>query len=81
MSKPNSALCHTLHRLAVYNFRFHPQILCTYTTNIFHSHKKQKIGLKWASQLITQIWKLICWQWLHRSKLKNAGESLDYNIK
>ena len=39
------------------------------------------MGLKWASQLITQIWKLIFGHWLHRSKLNLVGEALDGNTK
>ena len=39
------------------------------------------MGLKWASQLITQIWELIYRQWLHRSKLNNKGEALDDHTK
>ena len=52
-----------------------------YTTNVIHSHRKQKTGLKWASQLITQIWKLIYGQWLHHSKIRHAGEALDDNAR
>ena len=36
---------------------------------------------KWASQLITQIWRLIYRKWLHRIKVKNAGEVLDDHAK
>ena len=39
------------------------------------------MGLKWASQIFTQIWKLIYAQWLHRSKLKHTIEALDDNTK
>ena len=39
------------------------------------------MGLKWDSQLITQIWKLIHGQWFHCSKLKQAGEALGDNNK
>ena len=39
------------------------------------------MALKWASQLTTQIWKLIYGQWLHLSKLKHTGEALDDNTK
>ena len=52
-----------------------------YTTHMFHSNRKQKMGLKWASQLITQIWKLIYFQCLRRSKLKQSGEALNDNTK
>ena len=55
MSKSNSTIRHTLHRLEVYNFRYHSYIPRTYTTNVFHSHQKQKTGPKWSIQLITQI--------------------------
>ena len=41
----------------------------TYLTHI----RSQKTGLKWASQLIIQILRLVYRQWLHRSKLKHAG--------
>ena len=44
MSEPNSTLRVPLHRLVVYNFRYHYHIHCTYTTNVFHSHRKQKKG-------------------------------------
>ena len=40
---------------------------------------KQKTGLKRASQLITQIKKIIYNQWLYRSKLNHAGETPDNN--
>ena len=36
---------------------------------------------KWSSQLITQIWKLVYEQWLHRSKLNHTVESLDDHAK
>ena len=39
------------------------------------------MGLKLASQLITQIWKLIYRQWLHHSKLNHTGEALDNHTK
>ena len=39
------------------------------------------MGLKWASQLITQIWRLIYGQWTHHSKIKYAGEALDDHAK
>ena len=41
----------------------------------------KKTGLKWAIQLITQIWKLIYGQWIHHIKLKHTGEALDDNTK
>ena len=46
-----------------------------YTTNVIHSHRKQKTGLKWASQLITQIWRFAYGKWTQCSKLKHSGES------
>ena len=39
------------------------------------------MALKWAIQLITQIWKLINDKWIHCSKLKDAVESLDDHTK
>ena len=39
------------------------------------------MGLKWASQLITQIWKLIYSQWIRHSKLKHTGGALGDNTK
>ena len=39
------------------------------------------MGLKWDSQLITKIWKLIYGQWIHCSKLKQPGEALNDNTK
>ena len=76
MSEPNPTFRHPSHRLVVYNFRYHSHIPRTYTTNVFHSHRKGKTGLKWAGQLITQICRLIYVQWIHRSKLNHAGEAL-----
>ena len=67
ISKYNSLLRDTSHRLAVYKFRFDSYIPRTYTTNVFHSYWKQKTGPKWSSQIITQILKLIYGQWIHRS--------------
>ena len=81
MSKPSPTFRHPLYQLVVYNFRYHSYIPCTYTTKIFHSRRKQKMVLKWASQLITQIWRLVYEQWLHSSKLKHARESLDGHAK
>ena len=52
-----------------------------YTTNVFYSHRKQKTGLKWAIQLITQIWKIVYFQWPHFSKLRHAGGALDDHTK
>ena len=51
----------------------HPR---TCTTHVFHSHWKQKTGLRWAIQLITQIYKFIYGQWIHHSKLKHTWEAL-----
>ena len=34
-----------------------------------------------AVQLITQIWKLIYGQWVHRSRLKHAGKALEEHTK
>ena len=81
MSKYNSTLRHPLHSLTVYYFSFQSYISCTYTINLFHFHRKQKMGLKWASQLITEIWKVIYVKWLHRSKLKHAREVMDNHTK
>ena len=81
MSEPNPTFRHPSHRLVVYNFRYHSHIPRTYTTNVFHSHQKQKTGLKWASKIITQIWRLIYGKWLHHSKLKDEGEALDNHAK
>ena len=39
------------------------------------------MGLKLASQLIKQIWKLIYKQCLHQSQIKHAREALDDNTK
>ena len=39
------------------------------------------MGLKWASKLITQVWRLIYGQWIHHSKFRHAGEALDYHAK
>ena len=76
MSEYNPTIIHSSHRLAIYNFRYHSYIPRMYTTNLFHSHWKQKTGLKWASQLITQIWKLVYGKWLHRNKINHTGEAL-----
>ena len=81
MSKHYPIFRHPSHQMVVYNFRYHSHIPHTYTTNVFYSHRKQKNGLKLASQLITQIWRLIYGQWLHSSKLKHAGEALDNHAK
>ena len=45
----------------------------TYFTHI----GSKKLGLKWASQLITKIWRLVYGQWLHHSKIKHTGEAFD----
>ena len=42
MSKYKSTLKHPSHWLSVYIFRLHSYILHTYTTDVFHSHRKQK---------------------------------------
>ena len=81
MYKYNSKLRHPSHPLAVYNFRFHSYIPRMYTTNVFQSHRNKKMGLKWVSQLIPKIWKLIYIQWLHRSKFKYAGGALENHTK
>ena len=49
----------------------------TYLTHIII----KRMGLKWASQLITKTWKLLYGQWLHHSKLKNTGYVLYNHIK
>ena len=41
----------------------------------------KRMGLKWASQLITQIWKIIHSQWIHCSKIKHLGEALENTTK
>ena len=51
------------------------------TQQTYFTHIGRKTGLKWASQLITQIWKLNYGQWLHRSKTNNTGETLDDNTR
>ena len=76
MSELKPTLINPSHWINVYSFRYHSHIPQTYTTNVFHSHRKQEIGLKWASQLITQTWNLIYGQWIHHSKPKHAGEAL-----
>ena len=81
MPKYNSTLRHPLHQLVVYIFGFHYYIPCTYTTNVFNSHQKQRMGLKWTSQVITEIWKLIYGKWIHRIKLKHSGEALGDHTK
>ena len=81
MSESNSTLRHPSHRPADYSFRSHYYIPHTYTTNVFHSYRKQNTGLKWAGQLITQIWKLIYGQWIHHSKFNHTGEALDDHAK
>ena len=48
---------------------------------MFLSHRKQKTGLKWVIQLITQFWRLIYIQWLHHSEIKHAGEVLANHAK
>ena len=75
MSKLNPTFRYPLHWLVIYNFRYPSYIPIIYTTNVFNSHRKQKTGLKWASQLITQIWKLVYGKWLHHSKLKHVGKA------
>ena len=52
-----------------------------YTKKIFHSHRRQKTGLKWAYQLITQIWRLVYGQWINRSKLNHTEEAFDNHSK
>ena len=52
----------------------------TQQTYFTHIGSKQT-ALKWASQLITQIWKLIYGQWLHRSKFNHKGEVLEYHTR
>ena len=39
------------------------------------------MGLKWASQLITKIWKINYVYWIHRSNLNHAGEALNNHTK
>ena len=53
---------------------------CTQQNYFTHTGSKKTV-LKWASQLITKIWKLVYRQWLHCSKFKHAGEVLDDNTK
>ena len=49
---------------------------------MYFTHIESKItGIKWAIQLVTQIWKLIYGQWIHQRKLKQAGEVLNNNTK
>ena len=55
-------------------------LACTQQTYFTHIGSR-KTGLKWASQLITKIWKLVYSQWLHHSKLKHAGKALDDHTK
>ena len=55
-------------------------LACTQQTYFNHIGIK-KMGLKWASQIIPKIWKLIYIQWLHRSKLKYAGGVLENHTK
>ena len=81
MSKSNSTLRHPSHRLDVHNFRFHFYIPHRHTTNVFQSHRKQKTGLKWSIQLITQIWKLIYGQWIYNRKLKHVRGALGNHTK
>ena len=76
MYKPKPTFRHPSHRLVIYNFRYHSYIYHTYTINIFHSHQKKKVGLKYTSELITQKWKLIYGKWLQHSKFKHAGTAL-----
>ena len=52
----------------------------TQQTTFIHIGSKRRV-LKWDSQLIKQVWKLIYGQWLHHSKLKHSGEALDDNTK
>ena len=81
MSKSNSTLRHISHRLDVYNFIFIPTPLSrTQHTNFTHI-RRGETGLKLASQLIKQIWKLIYRQCLHHSQIKHAREALDDNTK
>ena len=47
----------------------------------FNHTGSKKTGLKWDSQLITQIWRLVYIQCLHHSKVNHAGEALDDNAK
>ena len=52
----------------------------TLQTYFTHTENK-KTGLKWASQITTQIWKFINRQWINRSKFKHAREVLDNHTK
>ena len=52
----------------------------TQQTHFTHIGSK-RTGLKWDSHLIKKTWKLIHDEWLHRSRLKHAGEALDNNTK
>ena len=60
---------------------FIPTSLARTEQTYFTHTESKKRGLKWASQIITQIWKLICLQWLHYSQLKQAGEVQDDHTK
>ena len=50
-------------------------LACTQQTYFTHI-KSKRTGLKWASQLITQIWKLIYGKWIHCSEPKHSEEAL-----
>ena len=56
-----------------------------YLTHTYHTYLNntgsKKTGPKWASQIITQILKLIYGQFPHHSKIKHAEEALDDNTK
>ena len=52
------------------------------TQQTYFTHIGSKITvIKWASQLIIKIWKLIYGQWFHHSKLKHLREALGDNTK
>ena len=81
MSEPNPSFRYPSHSLVVYNFNYHSHIPPTYARNVLQSHRKQRTGLKWTGQLITQICRLIYVQCLHCSKLINVEEALDDHAK
>ena len=60
---------------------FIPESLACKQQTYFTHIGSKKTGLKWASQLITQIWKLVYGKWLHRSKINHVGEVLEDNTK
>ena len=51
------------------------------TQETYFTQIGKKTGLKWARQLITQIWRLIYGKYIYRSKLKHMEEALDNHTK